>query len=214
MPIIGKVTICNMALNHIGVRSTIESLTEFSTEAKACNLWYDHSRIEALESYDWNFARRRRALVAHSDDPPDGVWGYRYQYPIDCIKARYIENPTVVHQSIVRGIPASLVEPDAIPYSVEMDDDGITKSILTDLDKATLIYTFDQQDTNVFSRVFISALSYIIAAHIGFSLTGKISLEDKMAQNARIIIQNAAANEHNENVARQPRDSEFIRARW
>lgn len=210
---IGKVQICNMALAHVGTRSKIESLTEGSTESDICNLWYDHALLEALESYDWNFARKRASLAAHSEDPPDGVWGFRYQYPTDCVVARHIENPTIINQSIVRGVPAALIEPDAIPYVIEMDETGEQKTILTDLDDAILVYTFHQTNTNLFTRVFITALSFLLAHHIAFSLTGKMNLEQRLAQQFRLMIQNAAANNHNENVARAPRESEFIRAR-
>ena len=125
-----------------------------------------------------------------------------------------MENPTVVHQSIVRGVPTQLVEPDAIPFMVEMDDDGITKSILTDLDDATLVYTFDQKDTNAFSRTFITALAYQLGSYMAFALTGKLNLEERLNFLARLTVQNAAANNHNENVPRAPRESEFIRGRW
>lgn len=210
---IGKVQICNMALSHVGA-GRIEALTENSAEAVECNTWYDHARLETLEAYDWNFARKRLVLSAHSEDPPDGVWGFRYQYPTDCVRARYMENPTVVHQSIVRGVPTQLVEPDAIPFVVEMDDDGITKSILTDLDDATLVYTFDQKDTNAFSRAFITTLAYVVASYVAFPLTGKLNIKKEMNFLARLTLQNAAANNHNENVPRAPRESEFIRGRW
>ena len=75
MPSISKVKISNMALSHIGARSTIESMDEDSSEANVCNLWYDWARVQALET------------------DPTVNWLYRYGYPSDCVSTRYIENP-------------------------------------------------------------------------------------------------------------------------
>ena len=89
---ISSVKIANFALSKVGTDSTIETLTENSAEAKACNLWFETARKQALSAYDWPFARKRLALAVHGDDPPD-EWAYRYQYPADCVKARFVENP-------------------------------------------------------------------------------------------------------------------------
>jgi hypothetical protein len=90
---VSEVSICNMALSKIGASSSIESLTEESAEANECNLWYTFSRRQTLQATDWGFARRRITLATHGDDPPSGVWGYRYQYPSDCLTMRKIESP-------------------------------------------------------------------------------------------------------------------------
>src|SRR3546814_8520623 len=101
-----KVQICNMALSHIGSKSTIESVDEPSAAAQQCRLWYEMARRQALGAYNWTFARKRLALAIHNDDPPEGLWNFRYQYPADCLKAREIENP---------GGP----DMDAIKYEIE-----------------------------------------------------------------------------------------------
>ncbi len=59
MASISQVAIGNMALSHIGASSTIESFGEDTNGAQQVNLWYDFSRQQTLESYDWGFARTK-----------------------------------------------------------------------------------------------------------------------------------------------------------
>jgi len=97
MASISKVTIANFALGNIGARDSIESFDEASTAARQAKLWYDFSRVQALEGFDWSFARKRQALALIEEvptgDPVAYEWAYRYQYPSDCVSARYIVNP-------------------------------------------------------------------------------------------------------------------------
>lgn len=197
---ISSIKIANMALSKIGARSSIESFDEPSAEAKQCKLWYDYARVCALEAHDWSFARRRILLADHSADPASGVWAFRYQYPSDCIAARYLENPL--------GPSAN-----AVPYEIEVDDVSSTKSILTDLETATLVYTFDQSLTSLFSSAFVDALSYKLGEHIAFSLTGKLQIEQRMAEQYFRSISLAAMFDANEEIPREPREAEWIRGR-
>jgi hypothetical protein len=205
-----------MALSNIGHRSSIASLSEASSEAQAVNLWYDWSRLQALAAYDWSFARKRIALTTHSEDPPDGVWGYRYQYPADCLVAREIENPSGERSAsgIVR-LPSSFSypDPDAIPFVVEVNSDGSEKTIFSDLAAATVIYTFDQQTTGMFTPFFVELLAFLIAHHIAFTLTGKRTLSADMLQKYQMLLLQAPAVDANEQVSPPPRDSDIIRGR-
>ena len=200
MVTISAVRIANMALSHIGARSSIESLDESSPEAKQCKLWYDYSRQQALASYDWSFARKRQALAVHADDPPEGVWNYRYVYPSDCLKAQHIVN--------LAGPTA-----DAVPYNVEASDDGETKTILTDTEDAVLVYTFDQTSTAMFTPLFIEMLSHLLAHHIAFSLTGKKEIRTLELQIYNSLVNAAPAQDANEKVEAPPREAEWIRGR-
>jgi hypothetical protein len=200
MAVISPVRIANMAISHLGGKSTIETLTENTPEGKIMELWYDYSRLEALEAYDWRFARKRLLMAEHSEDPPAGVWGFRYQYPSDCVSAREIENPL--------GPDA-----DAIPFEVEMNGAGGEKTILTDAEKATLVYTFDQPNTTFFSAHFVSTLSYLLAHHTAYSVTRKAKLRNNMFLIFRDMIRVAPAVDANEGARKPPREAESVRAR-
>jgi hypothetical protein len=210
--VISKVLIANMALSFIGAKSTIESLTEDSAEAKECNLWYDYSRLQTLGTHDWSFARRRLTLATHSDDPPDGVWAYRYIYPSDCVTMRRIENPS--GSALLAYYPDySTFQADAVPFTVEMDDTQATKSILTDLDEAVGVYTFDQEQVNFFSPFFTEMLALQIASRIGFALTGELKIVDRMVQRFVRMEAVAPAQDSNERVGQPSRDADYIRGR-
>jgi len=218
MPIISDTRIANMALSHVGARSSIESLEdEISNEAEVCRLWYEFSRRQTLEGFDWNFARKRITLTKHSEDPPDGVWGFRYVYPADAVVARKLENPTgTVEGQTGRWITdfsTPEVRGDAVPFEVETDSTGKTKSILTNLSDAKLVYTFDQLDTGLYSPLFVEALSRALGSHIAFTLTGKLALANALAQSFQNAMLVASASSANEMVERPPRDADFIRGR-
>ena len=197
---ISSVRIANMALSNVGAASTIESFDEASTEAKQCKLWYDYSRLQALEAFDWSFARKRLVLAAHSDDPPEARWIYRYQYPADCVAARYIENPL--------GVDA-----DKVPYQVETSDDNGSKTILTNVSDAALVYTFDLQSPALFSAHFVETLSHLLASHIAFTLTGKRTIKGDMIQTYRSLLRAAPAQNANEQSETKPREADWIRGR-
>jgi hypothetical protein len=189
-----------MALSNLGTRSKIASLTEGSVESDELELWYEYSRLTALESYDWSFARKRVALALHSDDPPEDIWAFRYQYPADCVTARKIENPN--------GMDA-----DAVPFEIETSDDGSEKTILTNMEDAVLVYTFDQQDTSLYRPFFVKMFSYVLAHEVAIALTGKLSIKQAMAEAVSAFVRAAPAADGNERVGRKPRDAEWIRFR-
>lgn len=199
MAVISKVKIANMALSHIG-KSKIEAIDENSPGAKACNLWYDYARIECLEAFDWSFARRRVALSESSEDPPEDLWTYRYNFPSGVVAARHLENPL--------GPDA-----DAVPFEIELNAAGDAKTILTDLEEAKLVFTGDIEAVGLFSSHFVATLSYRLAHHIAFELTGKNALKAEMANAYLGYIQRAPAQDANTSVARPPRDADWIRGR-
>jgi len=208
---ISEVRICNMALSLIGASSTIESLTEGSAESNACNLWYNYARKQALAAYDFSFARRRLTLTTHSDDPPSGVWAYRYQYPSDCVVMRKIQNPTGGAATI--WAQDALDTSDAIPFEIELSDDQSTKSILTNLDEAIAVYTFNLTEVGLFSEFFVSFLALAIAQSIAFSVTGKREIEELMAARFVQMSLRAGNSDANEQVGKPPRDADWIRGR-
>jgi len=196
---VSEVLICNMALSHVG-EGSIESLDEGTAASNACRLWYSFARRQALELNDWSFARKRLTLATHSDDPPSGVWEYRYQYPSDCVMFRKIQNPV--------GDAA-----DPVPYEVEIDDDDETRSIITNLDDAIGVYTFDLTQVGLFSTNFITLLSYGIASMVAYTLTGKLSRQEKMQEIHQYLASVASASNANEQSAPPPPEADWVAGR-
>lgn len=198
-----EVTIARMALSHLGTRTQIEDFDEDSTEAGEIRIWYEHSRLETLEKFDWSFARKRIVAAQDGDEPPettDGsdIWAYRYQYPSDCVKVRQIQNP-------------SSRDNDAIPFEIETNSSGV-KTVITNEPDAVLVYTRNAENADQFSATFVTALSYLIAARICVAITGDDSKRNSLFELWRIEGEAAEAADANEEVSHPPRDADWIRA--
>ena len=207
MAFIDDVAIANMALSHVGASSDIESFTEKTTEAIQCLAWYDASRRQVLAVHDWGFARLRRTLALHGDtisetasDPLAGVWGFRYEYPDNCVKARKIQDPNA---------PPG----DLVPFNVETSLNGQEKTILTSMEDAVLVYTFDQQATELFTPLFVQALSHLLASQIAFAVTNIRKIKQEQLRAYFFVLGSAAAEDINEGVADPVRDADWIRDR-
>lgn len=211
---VSKVHIANLALDHVGARNKIESLTENSVEASTVNLWYDVARKMALQSHDWGFARRRVALAVDDEDAPAGEWIYSYIYPSDCLVVRRLEQPYNVSQANWDySYYYHLVRPDAVPYAIERSPDGLHSILLTDLQDARLVYTSDVDNPGVYPTYFVMALSQALAHLIAFSLTGKTTIKDRMLADFKAEVSTAATIDATQEMKQPPRDADWIRAR-
>src|SRR6185312_13769649 len=89
-----EVTICNLALAHLGDTATVASISppDGSVQAQLCARFYFAARDAALEMAAWGFATRRIAMsllqeaVCDSSPRvyPDGTpatWRYMYALP-------------------------------------------------------------------------------------------------------------------------------------
>lgn len=201
MSLVSKVDIFNMALGHIGISNLIELESETTPEAKQIRLWYPTTRRTILQAYPWSFARQRAYLAEHSEDPPEGVWAYRYVYPSECLKARFIENPA--------GPQA-----DPVPFELEMSSNGEEKTLLTDLEDAKLVYTFDQAAISTYSESFVMALSALLASNICQGLTVKREFRSDALALYQGLLTVAASQDANEGQSSPPRDADAITARY
>ena len=204
MAVISPTQIGNFSLAHIGTRSTIESLDEASTEAPVIKLWYDYCRLECLEAFDWSFARRRLVLASLTIGLAEDRWAYRYQYPADCISFRRIAGDTDVTIDITN---------DPFPFAIEMTDDLSAKSILTDVEQAVGVYTFDQAVTAFFTAHFVNTLSRLLAYRIAPQLSGKQKIIDRQWVMYQSMLLTAPAHNANENMEAPEREAEWIRGR-
>lgn len=160
---ISKTAICNIALSNIG-STRIPDINEDSEPARACKLMYDPTRQFVLQDHDWGFAEKRE-LMALLDITPIG-FTYAYQYPSGCLQAREI------YQSVDGEKP--------IDYTIMSQDSSASLMVLTEEENATLIYTEDVTNTNMFNPSFIWALAYNLAANLAVPIAKKAALRDKM----------------------------------
>lgn len=155
-----KVFICNLALSSIGAAS-INSLTEDSAEARACNRFYDHVLDMVLQSHPWRFAGKTAAL-ASTTNPKLGSWEYAYVRPTDCIMIRSIRREytdvEVYDDNVLRSAYG-------FPYEVEAD------RIYCDLSPAYLRYTFRLTDPTKYPALFTEAFSWHLAVRLAMPIT-------------------------------------------
>lgn len=152
-----SISICNMALFHLGINKKITAFTDDTEEARACELFYDAARQHVLSSFPWNFACKYVALAEVLDGDPQG-FTYAYQLPSDGLTARKIFN-----ESYATG---------------EIDFKIVGQELWTDQEDAILEYTYDVEIENNFDAAFITALSHKLASDLAMPLTKKQKLAD------------------------------------
>ena len=156
------VAICNMAIGRIGQSNFIDALSEASLQANVCNIFYETCRDMALVDGHWNFATGR-VVLADLGTPPTN-WLYRYGLPTDCLSARYL---------VVPGLRTPLVK-DRIPFDVAEENDA--RVLYTDQEEAELVYIKRQENPNLFSPQFNSALAWLLASNIAMPLSAAPAL--------------------------------------
>lgn len=192
-----NVDICNFALLHIGVGSTIASLTEESAEARACARIFDLARDATLRDHGWNFATKYQSL-AEVGSPPE-EWGYKFRYPVDCLKALRLSS----------GVRAGA----DIKYKIIADSSLEGRVILCDVNPAVLEYTARVVNPESFDPLFIEALSLRIAALVAFSLTGKSRLRSDALALYQEVLGNARLADSQEGRLDDLPDPDWIGAR-
>jgi hypothetical protein len=102
-----EVEVANRALQMIGTRTTIASLTENSPEARQCSIAMEAIRDELLRMAPWNCATNYLPLSllcaapGTPENPSAGTntwqkgtpappWTYEYAYPSDCLRPLWI----------------------------------------------------------------------------------------------------------------------------
>jgi hypothetical protein len=199
---VSKAQICNMALAHI--KQTLTTIANLDSDtgntAVNCRIHYDTARQFVLAGHDWNFATKRKTLADISPATMSPVtWGYRYAYPSDCIKFQEIERLTKT------SVP--------VKYKIEAKDDGSALSILTDMEDARAVYTFDLDNTSMFSPGFISALSWYLASELAPALSGSETLQQACLAVYSGVASRASSQDSQQQEHPDELDSPWDRAR-
>ena len=205
------VDICNIALQHIGTRSSIQSLTENSTESNVLALRYDSVRKQLLRSVHWNFARKQGFLSLLIDGTlgttpiPPQPWLYEYAPPADCVQMRYImpqfQNTAQAALPGVVTMPTYLGPP--VRFLIAQDQDILGNPIsvvLTNQQSAIGVYTADVQNTSMFDPSFIEAFALALGAAVCRALTGDSGRAQQCKKDAEELIARARSDNGNEGL--------------
>src|SRR6056297_174427 len=184
---VSEVQVAKLALQHIGDRFDITSLSEASTEAEQINLVFDSLRDALLREHPWKFAQRFVSPSALSGTPP-AQWTYMFTYPADAMKVQYIVNP--------------LDRDDrTIPFDVLVNNADV-KVLVTDEQSPEFAYTKKITSPIQWDASFVMALSWRIAAHVTLPLTGDKELSSAMYDTAEYWVGIAKREDGNEGIAR------------
>lgn len=220
------IVLCNRALSTIGAREYINDLQEGSPAARACQLWYDTTRTSLLRAAPWAFARRQVPLsligtLAEGTSPYPFL--YKYIYPGDCIKLRYILPPPVLPGTYVPPqVGVGPVGPWAggpsrtnrFLVAADVNSGGEqTKVVISNVQYANAVYTMDVTDTTMFDALFDSALVAALAALLVVPLSGDRSLINTLNSSAESAIRQARAADGNESITQFNSVPDWIEAR-
>lgn len=195
------VEICNLALSNLG-KSNINTLTEASAEARACNQFYEHTRDMMVQAFPWTWAGKTASLASVTNTK-DGQWEYAYQRPSDCLKVRWIrpkydddEVPVLTQQQEM-----------SYPYAIEGD------TIFCNLSPAWLRYTQRITDAGTFPPLFVDALSWQLAVRLAMPLTRDPKMRADAYQVAQVAIGAAQSADANEERHSSDHDSDLVAER-
>jgi len=194
--------ICNQALRHLGVSTTIANLTtEQSTEAIVCRSFYETVRDATLRDFNWPFATKIADLGLVEEDPTN-EWAYAYRYPSDCINMRRIESGN-----------RSETADQRIKYKIGRDASG--RLIYTDQTDAIAEYTMRITATEEFTPDFILAFSLNLAIMIAPQVTGgdPFKMGERAERLYNFLMTKAQAQAVNEEQPDSAPEADYIVAR-
>jgi len=213
-----EVEICNMALSQIRAGS-INNLSESSTLAGYCRLWYPISRDRCLRE-PWQFNHTIRALAVSTTEIFN--WAYTYSYPIDCLKIHrmigsFEEIPAGASDVASRLLDSQLKslknQRRQIPYEVFNFDTA--KLIGSDQKELRIDFARKITDPNLMSDDFIIALAYLLASQLAIPIVGAElgrALRGESLSLYKEHLAAALANDLNDQYLEQ-RESDFITVR-
>ena len=199
---VSEVQIAKMALQHLGDRYDITSLSEATPEAEQVNLVFDNLRDELVREHPWNFALRYYTPAALVGTPP-AQYTYMYAYPSDALRVWRIVNPM--------DPTGDLYEP--LKWRVARNNSDI-RVLLTNESEPEFEYSKQVTNSFEFDASFDMALSWRIAAAIALPITGDVGIRDRVARDAETSIDKAKLQDANEGVGKvQTQDPDWIKAR-
>ena len=200
---VSEVQVAKLALQHIGDRYDITSLSDQTAEAEQVNLVFENARDAMQAEHPWNFCRTYVSPARLSATTIPGNWAYVFNYPSDALRVWKIENP------LGRNLPP-------LPFQVfRMEIGGnFTKVIGTNESEPEFVYSAKIETATEWSPHYVLALSWRIAEMIAMPLTGSTEVFDRVKRDAKMEIARAKEEDGNEGIwHEQSRDPDWLEAR-
>lgn len=191
---VSEVSICNLALSHIGEKS-ITSLSDDVKPARECNRLYAITRDMEFRAHNWNFSIKRTNLSEDGTEP-DSEYKHRYQVPAECL--RILE---VLYANSWRVEGGNLADAGKL-------------FILTNLSGPIYIrYVAQITDPAVFDVLFVNALAARLAMDLVEPLSQSNTKAEMAAEKYRFWIGQAKSMDAFESSARPRPDPSWVAAR-
>lgn len=184
-----EVDICNLSLGHLGDEANVQTIAppDGTSQARHCARFYPIARDATLELHAWSFATERETL-AQLTTPTSTAWEYQYQKPAEMLK------PLAIYPADTNAISGFGDDDNKHPFIVEGD------RILTNTPDAVLRYTKKITDPNLFTPLFTTTFSYMLASFLaGPIIKGSTGTKvaQAMRQSAERELASAAASDAN-----------------
>lgn len=194
------VQVANLALGLVGQRQLIGAFNDPSVEAQTADLYFETTRDELLQKWDWRFATKRAVLALTTEERTG--WGYCYECPADLLKAQQIYSGA--------RMPG---QGDQVAFTKELNDAADGHLILTDMVDAELFYTVRLATVALWPPLFVKAVAAQLAVYLAPALPVKPELIPTYEARAERAFQLAASRDANEAQKDPEAESEFIRER-
>lgn len=187
------ISICNLALSHLGDSATVSSIDppEGSAQAEHCARFYPIARDSLIQMHHWNFACRRIALALVTN--PYTQWTYAYALPSECLAVLEVISPdasddysTHVQPSDSPFYPPVVAAGEYVPQPYTIESDSLGNMVLyTNQENALLRYQARVADPEKFDPLFVLALSW----HLASMIAGPLLKGDQGAAEGKRCIQ-------------------------
>lgn len=150
------VEIGRLALAHIADAARINSISppDNTIQAQHVATFYPIARDECLEAYAWPFSQKSVPLTQSLVTLPHGEWAFVYQLPADYLRALKVVPP---------GAPE---DSPGHRYALRSDETELDLLLFTNVHDAVLHYIYREEETGRYTPTFVTALSYLLAAHL------------------------------------------------
>ena len=229
-----QVDVYNLALTHIDISQSVQSVNDQTPVAGACNRYWDQARQRVLERAFWGFATKAAALALVLDQntlPVNAVifpgWRYIYARPTDCFRMLAVTtnfglrvNPFLAYwwRAGAMDCSAGSWGPFRPPWREAIDqvnvaNPGQSIDILTDQDSAYSVYVADVQNVNLWSAGFKEAVAWQLAQYVAGPLSANQKAKEMAIKMTELSITSALELSLNEQQPDPYPDSPAITAR-
>jgi hypothetical protein len=199
------IDVANLALNHLGLTVNVTTISgTASKEERAIKNAYNVTRRSLIKRYPWKFAMKRAVLVAVDPLVAAQVttlddWVAAYVQPTDCLQA----------VRIVSGVRNEAVS-QRTAFEPGFSDTGATAIILCDADSPVLQYRADITDCTKWPPNFDLALSHALASALVMPLKVDANIGKLVWLRARMVIEEALADDRSEGAPDLPPEAQHI----